>query len=163
MKKISIIILGILLFTKFSNGQHFVPVDLLTEAKDINVSIYGGFSFDGSNGKSFVKNLSSTAQSGFIVNALYRTNSSRNNGSTASFHQFLVDINPIIVDWDPFTWNKLVKQPFESFSVYKMAFQEDAVLHIGWHKNSLGKFYRGGRDQLQQILFSAKCILLLIM
>ncbi len=152
MRRLSIIILSILLISKLSNAQHFVPVDLVTEAKDINVSIYGGFSFDGANGAGFADNLSSTTQSGFIVNALHRINSGR-NGTRASFHQFLIDINPIIVDWNPFTWNKLVKQPIESFNVYKMPFQEDAVLHIGWHKNTLSKYYRGGKDQLQQVLF----------
>ena len=150
MKKITFF-LAILIASKFSFGQHFIPVDLLVEAKDINVSIYGGLSMDAGNGADLVKSLSNTGQTGFIVNALYRRNGG-NNGSVETFHQFLIDINPLIINWDPFTWNKLVKQPVDSFSVYKMPFQEDAMLHIGWHKNWLGKFYRGGKNQLQNTM-----------
>ncbi|MBN2894057.1 MAG: hypothetical protein JXL97_19460 [Bacteroidales bacterium] len=149
MKKILTLLLGILLLAKVGYNQHFIPVDLLVEARDINVALYGGFSLDGSNGAGLIDNLSSTTQSGFIVNALYKVN----DGGTQTFHQFIIDINPIIIDWDPFTWNKLIEQPAKSFSVYKMPFQEDAVLHIGWHKNYLSKFYRGGKDQLQHVMF----------
>ncbi len=151
MKKIFTLLLGILLFAKIGYNQHFIPVDLIVEARDINISVYGGFSLDGSNGAGLIDNLTSTTQSGFIVNALYKVNSER-NGSTETFHQFIIDINPVIIDWDPFTWNKLIKQPVENFNINKMPFQEDAVLHIGWHKNWLGKFYRGGQDQLQNTL-----------
>jgi len=131
------------------NAQHFIPVDLLTDAKNVNVSLYGGFSLDVGNGDDFIKTLSNTGQSGFIVNALYRQKMG-NNGTNSTFHQFIIDINPIIINWDPFTWNKLIKQPVDSFSVYKLPFQEDALLHIGWHKNYLSSFFLGsGKNQLQ--------------
>lgn len=152
MKKIFSFILGVLLLSNLANSQNFVPVDLLVEARDINVSVYGGFSLDGANGAGLIDNLSSTTQSGFIVNALHKTNGGR-NGASETFHQFMIDLNPIIIDWDPFTWNKLLDQPINSFSVNKLPFQEDAVLHIGWHKNYLSKFYRGGKDQLQHVMF----------
>ncbi len=150
MKKIIFLLLGHFFLLNFSFSQHFVPVDLLVDARDVNLSIYGGLSLDGGNGTELSKALSNTTQTGFIVNSLYKVNSGR-NGSVETFHQFLIDINPIIINWDPFTWNKLVKQPVDSFSVYKMPFQEDAVLHIGWHKNWLSKFYRGGLNQLQHV------------
>ncbi len=151
MKKILSLLLGLLLIAKIGYNQHFIPVDLIVDARDISVALYGGFSLDGANGAGLIDNLSSTTESGFIVNALYKVNSGR-NGSNETFHQFIIDINPVIIDWDPFTWNKLIKQPSENFSVYKMPYQEESVLHIGWHKNWLGKFFRGGQDQLQHTM-----------
>lgn len=149
MKKIFILLLVFVLSFKISSAQHFVPVDIITDARNINVSIYGGLSLDGGNGSSFAKSLTSSTQTGFIVNALYKTKA----GGTQTFHQFLVDFNPIIVNWNPFTWNKLIEQPIDSFAVNKMPFQEDAVLHIGWHKNYLFKYHRGGNKQQQHLMF----------
>lgn len=151
MKKSLNLLIVILLITKFASAQHFIPVDLLTNARNVNVAIYGGLSLDAGNGAELIKSLSNTGQTGFVVNALFRTLSGR-NGSTETFHQFIVDLNPLIINWDPFTWNKLVKQPVDSFSVNKLPFQEDALLHIGWHKNYLSKFYAGGKNQLQNTM-----------
>jgi hypothetical protein len=148
MKKISTLLLGLMLLAQVAFNQHFVPVDLVTDVKNISVSIYGGLSVDASS-DNLLNSLSNTGQTGFIVNALYKVGT----GGTETFHQFIVDLNPIIVNWNPFTWNKLVKQPVDSFSVYKMPFQEDAILHIGWHKNYTSKFYRGGKNQLQNLMF----------
>ena len=152
MKKILTVLVAIILIAKVGYSQHFIPVDLIVEARDINVSIYGGLSLDGGSGGDIKKSLSNTGQTGFIVNALYKVNSGR-NGSTETFHQFIIDINPIIIDWDPFSLNDLVKQPVDTFSLSKMPFSENSLLHIGWHKNYLGKFYRGGKNQLQNVMF----------
>lgn len=128
-------------------AQHFVPVDILVDAKDVSISVYGGFSIDAGNGDELIKTLSNSGQSGFIVNALYRQ-SLASTGLKYQFHQFLVDINPIIINWDPFTWNKLLKQPVDSFNVNKMPFGEDAFLHIGWHYNIfLPPFFGSEKNQ----------------
>jgi len=152
MKKITSLLLGIMFLALSAYNQHFIPVDLLTDARDISVALYGGFSLDGGNGDNLVKSLSSSAQSGFIVNGLYKINEGR-FGRVETFHQFIIDVNPIIIDWDPFTWNKLIAETVEEgFNINKMPFQEDAILHIGWHKNWLGIYNRGGRDQLQHYM-----------
>jgi len=148
MKKISTLFLGLMLLAQVAFNQHFVPVDLVTDVKNISVSLYGGLSLDATNGDALLNSLSNTGQTGFIVNALYKVG----DGGTETFHQFIIDLNPIILNWNPFTWNKLIKQPVDSFSVYKMPFQEDAILHVGWHKHYTSKFYRGGKNQLQNVM-----------
>jgi hypothetical protein len=151
MKKITTLLVVIMLSFQVAYNQHFIPVDLLVDARNINVALYGGFSLDGGNGADLIQSLSSSAQSGFIVNALYKTYQGRSTVET--FHQFIIDVNPIIIDWDPFSWNKLIAQDAsEGFDINKMPFQEDAVLHIGWHKNWLSQFYMGGQDQKQHTM-----------
>ena len=119
-------------------GQHFVPLKLSISPDEFNMAAYGGLSLDRGNEPGFLKSLSNTGQTGFIVNAMY----TKKGGER--FSQFMLDINPIIIDWDPFTWNKLVSQPVDSFYVDKLPYAEDAFLHIGWHYNRLNRI-RGTR------------------
>ncbi len=146
MKKIALILAGLFVFN-FAFSQHFVPLKLSISPDDFNMAGYGGFSLDKGSEPEFIRSLSNTAQSGFIVNALYSK-----MGGSLLFHQFMIDINPIIINWDPFTWNKLVSQPIDSFYVQKMPFAEDAFLHIGWHMANLKKIY-GKRTKNEYRLF----------
>jgi len=146
MKKITIIIV-IFLFASNVFSQHFIPIKLMF-AKEYNAALYGGLSLDKNNGKG-LQTLTNTGQTGFVVNALYKKTSGRYS-SREVFNQFLIDFNPIIINWDAFE-NNLIKQPVDSFSVHKMPFSEDAFLHIGWHKNYIERFERGGKDQLQHV------------
>jgi hypothetical protein len=100
----------------------------------MTMAFYGSLSIDKGNGASVI-GTSNTTQTGFIVNSLFRKR------GYYSYHQFMVDFNPIITNWDPFTWNKLLNQPVDSFMVYKVPYSEDAALHIGWRYNRLSKIY----------------------
>lgn len=144
MKKLLISIFVLTFSFNISFSQHFVPLKLSVSPDLFSMAGYGGFSVDKGNAADFMAGLSNTAQSGFIVNALYR-----NRGSiTQSYSQFMIDINPIIVNWDPFTWNKLITHPIDSvFNVTKMPFTEDAMLHIGWQENILKRIRRTNIDQ----------------
>ncbi len=128
-------------------SQHFVPLKLSITPDEVNMAFYGGLSMDKGSGQKLSSSLSNTSQTGFIVNALYRK-----RGKSQKFHQFLVDFNPIIVGWDPFALNKIVKQPVDSFSVNKLPFSEDALLHIGWQGNSLSRIF-GTRNKNEYQLF----------
>lgn len=136
MKKI--VLLLFIAFTINLNAQHFVPLKLSVSPDKFDVALYGGFSLDKGSEPEFIKSLSNTAQSGFIINALYFKRGSH----SLWFNQFMLDINPIIINWDPFTWNKLVSQPVDSFYVHKMPYAEDAFLHIGWHITHLQRVPR---------------------
>ncbi len=145
MKKIFLLItLTILVFNLFS--QHFIPLKLAIYPNDFNMSYYGGLSLDKGSGSEFTSSISNTTQTGFVVNAFHRKR------QADKFHQFIIDFNPVIVNWQPFTWNKVVKQPVDSFSVAKLPFAEDAFLHIGWHANSLRRIY--GTKSRDEYLFS---------
>lgn len=143
MKKILITFVAIALTFNLAISQHFVPLKLSVNPDLFSMAGYGGFSVDKGNGTDFLEGLSNTAQSGFIVNALYR-----NRGSIQqTYSQFMIDVNPIIVNWDPFTWNKLITHPVDStFNVTKMPFNEDAMLHIGWQHNILKRIRRTNID-----------------
>ncbi len=146
MKKITLIIFAIIVSIA-TYSQHFVPLKLSITPDEVNMAFYGGLSLDKGNGEKLSSSLSNTTQTGFIVNALYRK-----RGKTQKFHQFLVDFNPIIVGWDPFSWNKIVKQPVDSFAVNKLPFSEDAFLHVGWQGNSLSRIF-GTRNKSEYQLF----------
>jgi len=143
MKKIFIVILVFTFSFNFAFSQHFVPLKLSVSPDLFSMAGYGGFSADKGSAASFMEGLSSTAQSGFIVNALYR-----NRGTIQqSYSQFMIDVNPMIVNWDPFTWNKLITHPVDSvFNVTKMPFNEDNMLHIGWQHNILKRIRRTNID-----------------
>ena len=131
MKKLQILTVYIFIFSGVFS-QHFSPLKLSINPDAFNMATYGSLSFDKGNGNSFTENLSNTTQTGFVVNALYKK-----RGQKYNYHQFIIDFNPIIINWDPFTWNKFTGQLVDSFAVYKMPFAEDALLHVGWHINSL--------------------------
>ncbi len=147
MKK-TILISVLIIFVSNAFSQHFIPIKLMF-ANEYSAALYGGISLDKGNGQEFLQSMSNTGQTGFVVNALYKKKGGL-NGAREVFHQFLIDFNPAIVDWDAFE-NNLIKQSVTDFSVNKMPFSEDAFLHIGWHRNSLGRFDRGGKDQLQHL------------
>ncbi len=133
MKKLSLLAVLIAFFATV-NAQHFIPLKLLIYPDSLTMAFYGGLSIDKGNGTN-VTGTSNTTQTGFVVNALFRKH------GNYTYHQFMVDFNPIITNWDPFTWNKLVNQPIDSFMVYKVPYSEDAALHIGWRYNNLSKIY----------------------
>ena len=147
MKK-TFFILALSLFINYSFAQHFIPIKLMF-AKDYSAALYGGLSLDKGNGDEFFKSLSNTGNTGFVVNALYKKRGGK-NGARETFTQFLVDFNPVIIGWDPFKY-KLAEQSIDSFEIYKMPFSENALLHIGWHRNYLGRFREGPKDQLQHV------------
>ncbi len=140
MKKtlLTLVILSLSFF--MVNAQHFVPLKLSISPDEFAMAGYGGFSMDKGNAPSFMEGMSNSAQSGFIVNGLYLK---RGSSIRQMYSQFLVDVNPIIINWDPFTWNKFISHPVDSvFNVNKMPFNEYSLLHIGWHENILNKIRR---------------------
>ena len=146
MKK-TVIIIFVVMLSIVTYSQHFVPLKLSITPDELNMAFYGGLSLDKGSGEKFSSSISNTTQTGFIVNALYKK-----RGKSERFHQFLIDFNPIIVGWDPFSWNKIIKQPVDSFSVNKLPFSEDALLHIGWQINSLSRIF-GTRNKNEYQLF----------
>ncbi len=135
MKKLFLVI--IVFFVALTlKAQHFIPLKLSISPDEFTMAAYGGFSLDKGGEPDFLQSLSSSGQTGFVVNAMFRERRS------LSYSQFMLDVNPILINWDPFTWNKLIKQPVDSFYVVKLPFAEDAFLHIGWHYNILTQMHR---------------------
>ena len=135
MKKAVFVFLTTLFIVSLANAQHFIPLKLMIYPDSLSMAFYGSLSMDRTNGKGLA-GMSSTGQTGFVVNALYSR-----MGPMKTYHQFMVDFNPLLVNWDPFTWNKLLGQPIDSFVVYRVPYAEDALLHIGWRYNFLSKIY----------------------
>lgn len=151
MKKIAAILL-LLIGINYCYAQHPTPIKLTAEVDSFALALSPGLSLDGGNGTSLSKSLSNSLNISFILNALEKKKAG-NYGATKVFHQFIVDLNPIIVGWDPFTWNKLAKESADTFSVGKMTFAEDALLHVGWHRVALSKILQGGKNQFNQLMY----------
>jgi len=144
MKKILLISVFITLIFQ-SYAQYLLPVSISTDPKNIEIAFLGSLSSDGASG-GFVESMSTQTDFGYALNALVRRKSGK-NGPKITYKQFIVNINPIIVDWKPFSWNKLAKHPVDSFSIQKLPFSDNSLLHIGLRHNSIAKIQRGGNSR----------------
>jgi hypothetical protein len=144
MKKIilSIIIIGSFFVTK---AQYIVPVEISTDPQNVEIAIFGAATVDGGTA-SFLESFSSKGDIGFVINALVR----RKEGSWGvkkTYKQFIVNLNPVIIDWSSFDLNTITKTSIDSFSTQRMPFAEDCLLQIGVRHNSIAKLKQGGPDQ----------------
>ncbi len=149
MKKIYLLILFAGLYlTGYS--QHIVPVEISTDPQNIEIAIFGAATADGGTA-GFLESLNSKGDVGFVLNALVRKDSHK-NGIKYSYKQFIVNFNPVIMDWSSLDLNTISKTSIDSFSVQRMPFAEDCLLHIGFRNNTIAPFMQGGgstKDQKQ--------------
>ena len=118
-------------FLTYGYSQYLLPVKISTNPDSIEIAVTGAFSADGgSNG--FIESLTSKTDFGYAVNFLVNEPKFNKRGKKIVYKQFIVNINPLIIDWDPFMWNTLVKHPIDSFNVQKLPFSDNSLLHIGF-------------------------------
>jgi len=144
MKKI-LLISVLAIFAGQTYAQYLLPVSISTDPKNIEIAFLGSLSSDGASG-GFIESMSTQADFGYALNAMVRRGSGK-FGPKISYKQFIVNINPLIVDWKPFQWNNLAKHPVDSFSIQKLPFSDNSLLHIGVRHNSIAKIKMGGKDQ----------------
>jgi len=153
MKKIFLfILLSGLYLTSFS--QHIIPVEISADPENIEIAVFGAGTIDGGSA-AFLESFSSKADIGFVVNALVKRASTK-KGSGISYKQFIVNLNPVIIDWNSLDINTVTKTSIDSFKVQRMPFAEDCFLHIGFRSNKISKATVGGGGTLadQKILTS---------
>jgi len=148
MKKCFQLLVFVVFTANAIQAQHILPVTLLSNSDSLDVAIFGEFSFDGSTETS--KTWSTTGQSGFVVHS-----KPRKFGQDLKFSQIIVDFNPIIVGWDPFSWKGLGKNSVDSFYVEKMPYSRDCFLHIGLKRNFIkGQYMTGGKQKYLHSYFA---------
>lgn len=146
MKKIFFAIVLICSFLA-TRAQHILPVEISTDPRNIEIAIFGAGTVDGSSA-AFVESFSSKADIGFVLNTMVRP-----KGSGLTYKQFVVNLNPIIIDWNSFSINTLTKTSIDSFSVQRMPFSEDCFLHIGIRSNTISRLKKVS-DPNQRIMHS---------
>ncbi len=133
-------------FLTYGYSQYLLPVKISTNPDSIEIAVTGAFSADGgSNG--FIESLTSKTDFGYAVNFLVNEPKFNKRGKKIVYKQFIVNINPLIIDWDPFMWNTLVKHPIDSFNVQKLPFSDNSLLHIGFRSNSIVQTEIGSSDK----------------
>ncbi len=148
MKKHLALLVFVMFIANAVKSQHILPVSLLSKPDSLDVAIFGEFTFDGSTVSE--RTWSTTGQSGFVVHS-----KPRKFAQDLKFTQIIVDFNPIIIGWDPFNWNTLIKHSVDSFYVQKMPFAGDCFLHIGLKRNFLkGQYMTGGKQKYLHSYFA---------
>lgn len=145
MKKIFLSIFFVAAFIFFAKAQHIVPVEVSTNPSEVEIAIFGAATADG-GASSFKESFTSKGDFGFALNALVRKDEGK-WGKKITYKQFIVNLNPVIIDWNSFDINLLVKDSMDQFNVQRMPFAEDCFLHIGFRSNSIAKIKQGGTDQ----------------
>ena len=143
------VLLSLILIVAFLVGkaQHIVPVEISTDPKNIEIAIFGAATADGGTA-GFLESLNSKGDVGFVLNALVRSKTGK-YGVNINSKQFIVNFNPVIMDWSSMDLSGITKTSIDSFSVQRMPFAEDCLLHIGFRNNTIAKLERGGPDQRQ--------------
>jgi len=151
MKKVFLfVMLAGLYVTSF--GQHIIPVEISTDPENIEIAVFGAGTVDGGSA-AFVESFSSKADFGFVLNTSIRRASGK-NGVAITSKQFIVNINPVIIDWNSLDINTVSKTSIDEFSVQRMPFAEDCFLHIGLRSNRIAKVKGGGALGDQKVLHS---------
>jgi len=151
MKKVFLfVMLAGLYITSF--GQHIIPVEISTDPENIEIAVFGAGTVDGGSA-AFVESFSSKADFGFVLNTSIRRASGK-NGVAITSKQFIVNINPVIIDWNSLDINTVSKTSIDEFSVQRMPFAEDCFLHIGLRSNRIAKVKGGGALGDQKVLHS---------
>ena len=147
MKKF-IIFLVLITISSCLKAQSISSVRLLNEADSIDIAMRVGASINTTTASK--RTSSSTGQGGFVIHT-----KARKFGGDLRFTQILVDFNTIIIGFDPWNFNALIKQSADSFYTQKMPYSEDCLLHIGLKRNFIkGQFMTEGKQKYVHSLFA---------
>jgi len=144
MRKVFLFVILVCLYVT-SFGQHIIPVEISTDPENIEIAVFGAGTVDGGSA-SFVNSFTSKADIGFVINTLVKRKSGK-NGIGIGYKQFIVNLNPVIIDWNSFDINTISKTSIDSFNIQRMPFSEDCFLHLGFRSNTISKILQGGADQ----------------
>jgi len=151
MKKIFLfVMLAGLYVTSFA--QHLVPVEISTDPENIEIAVFGAGTIDGGSA-AFVESFTSKADIGFVLNTSVRRVSGK-QGTTLTSKQFIVNLNPVIIDWNSLDLSTIAKTSIDSFSVQRMPFAEDCFLHFGLRSNKIARVKGGAGLSDQKVLHS---------